>query len=352
MDLHGDERYDEAIDAFRKAIGAGYREDAASYNIACGYALQGNRDKAFEWLKKASEAGFDVAAYLERDDDLDNLKSDPRWREWKKSVREHPSAKKEREGAAAATRYERVAARAPKEGEPFFHVAKDLLDAGRYDLSAKAFQASADRGYRVGTSLYNEACALSRAGQTRAALDLLQKALDAGFDQPDIFRKDDDLDNVRDDPRFAEIAREARDLSLPGLGLNRWIGSGSSRTKWRESGRKAEEYARAHPQKGRAWFNAGYAALEGDRPEAAVEAFKKALDLGYRKPTTMYNLACSYARLDQKDPAFDWLFKALDAGFDGTGTLRGDEDLDNLRGDPRYRKALAIAKAKERAEDD
>ena len=352
MDLHGDERYDEAIEAFRKAIDAGYREEAASYNIACGYALKGDRDKAFEWLKKASEAGFDVASYLERDDDLDNLKSDPRWRELKKSAREHPSAKKEREGAAVTARYERLTARAPKDGEPYFDVAKDLLNAGRYDLSAKAFQAAADRGYRVGTSLYNEACALSRGGQTRAALDTLQKALDAGFDQPDIFRKDDDLDNVRDDPRFAEIAREARDLSLPGLGLNRWIGSGSSRTKWRESGRKAEEYARSHPQKGRAWFNAGYAALQGDRPEAAVEAFKKALDLGYRKPTTMYNLACSYARLDQKDPAFDWLFKALDAGFDGTGTLRGDEDLDNLRGDPRYRKALAIAKAKEQAEDD
>jgi tetratricopeptide (TPR) repeat protein len=351
MDLHGDERYDEAIEAFRKAIDAGYREDAASYNIACGYALKGDRDKAFEWLRKASEAGFDVASYLERDDDLDNLKSDPRWRELKKSAREHPSAKREHEGATAAARYERLAARAPKDGEPFYNVAKELLNAGRYDLSAKAFQAAADRGYRVGTALYNEACALSRGGQTRAALDLLQKALDAGFDQPDIFRKDDDLDNVRDDPRFAEIVREARDLSLPGLGLGRWIGSGSSRTKWREAGRKAEAYARAHPQKGRAWFNVGYASLEGDRPEAAVEAFKKTLDLGYRKPTTMYNLACSYARLDQKDPAFDWLFKALDAGFDGTGTLRGDEDLDNLRGDPRYRKALAIAKARDHPED-
>jgi beta-lactamase regulating signal transducer with metallopeptidase domain/tetratricopeptide (TPR) repeat protein len=352
MGYHRSERYDEAIAAFQKAIEAGYREDAASYNIACGYALKGDRDKAFEWLKKASEAGFDVASYLESDDDLDNLKSDPRFREWKKSAREHPSAKKEREGASAAARYERLAARAPKDGEPFYSLAKELLNAGRYDLSAKAFQASADRGYRVGTSLYNEACALSRAGQTRAALDLLQKALDAGFDQPEIFRKDDDLDNVRDDPRFAEIAREARDLALPGLGFGRWIGSRSSRTQWREAAGKAESYARAHPQKGRAWFNFGYASLEGDRPEAAVDAFKKALDLGYRKPTTMYDIACAYARLDQKDPAFDWLFKALDAGFEGTGTLRGDDDLDNLRGDPRYRKALAMARAKERSEDD
>jgi beta-lactamase regulating signal transducer with metallopeptidase domain/tetratricopeptide (TPR) repeat protein len=353
MDLHHDDRYDEAIEAFQKAIEAGYREDAASYNIACGYALKGNRDKAFEWLRKAADAGFEVASYLERDDDLDNLKSDLRWKEFKKTVKEHPSARRERVAAAAATRYERLVARAPKDGEPFYNLGKELLDAGRYDLSAKAFQASADRGHSVATSLYNEACALSRAREKRAALDLLQKALDAGFDQPDIFRKDDDLDNVRDDPRFAEIVRAARDLSLPNLGVNRWVfGSGSTRTKWRESAGKAEEYARAHPQKGRAWFNLGFASLEGDRPEAAIEAFQKAFDLGYRKPATMYNLACGYARLDQKDKAFDWLFKALDAGFDGAGTLRGDEDLDNLRGDPRYRKALAIAKAKEHDEDD
>ncbi len=65
----------------------------------------------------------------------------------------------------------------------------------------------------------------------------------------------------------------------------------------------------------------------------------------------MYNLACSYARLDQRDKAFDFLFQALAAGFDGTGTLRGDEDLDNLRGDPRFRKALDIARAREKDRD-
>ena len=137
-----------------------------------------------------------------------------------------------------------------------------------------------------------------------------------------MFARDDDLDNVRDDPRFAAIQREARDLALPGY--NSWfLGSSRNRSQWREAARKFEEYARAHPQKGRAWFNLGFASLAGERPEAAAEAFQKALELNYRKPTTMYNLACCYARLDQKDAAFDWLFKALDAGFDATGTLRG-----------------------------
>ncbi|MDQ2979929.1 MAG: hypothetical protein M3R62_11980, partial [Acidobacteriota bacterium] len=69
-------------------------------------------------------------------------------------------------------------------------------------------------------------------------------------------------------------------------------------------------------------------------------------ELGYRKPTTLYNLACSYARADQKDRAFDFLFQALDAGFEGNGNLREDEDLDNLRGDPRFRKAQKIVDAR------
>ena len=179
------------------------------------------------------------------------------------------------------------------------------MNADRYDLSAKAFQAAADRGYRAGTSLYNEACALSRAGNTPAALDLLQKALDAGFDQPDMFRSDDDLDNIRGDRRFAELAREAKDLELPGFPNNRWGWSGHTvspqRTKWREAARRFEDYANKHPEKGRAWFNLGFASLAGDRPEAAAEAFQKAFDLGYRKPTTQYNIACSYARADQKE---------------------------------------------------
>jgi beta-lactamase regulating signal transducer with metallopeptidase domain/tetratricopeptide (TPR) repeat protein len=351
MDLHHHGRYDEAIAAFQKAIEAGYREDASAYNIACAYARQGNKDKAFEWLRRALDAGFEVGSYLERDDDLYSLRRDPRFREMKKAAHAYPSERAEREAAAAAARYERLSAKTPKSGEALYGVGKDLLNANRYDLSAKAFGDAAALGYRTGTSLYNQACALSRGGQTGAALDRLEKALDAGFDQPDIFEKDDDLDNVRDDPRFGRIVKDARDLSLPGDGIG-WLQlSSMRRTRWREAARRFEEYALAHPARGRAWFNLGFASLAGDRPEAAAEAFARALNRSYRRPTTMYNLACSYARLDQRDKAFDWLFQALSAGFDGTGMLRGDEDLDNLRGDPRFRKALDIARSRENDRD-
>ncbi len=351
FELHHDGDYRQAIAAFEKSIELGRKEGAASYNIACGYALLKEPDQAFEWLKRAMDAGFDVSGYIGHDDDLDSLKSDPRWAEWKRLARQSESKSKEREALAVATRYERLVARNPASGEAFFDIGIELLRADRYDLAAKAYQTSIERGHRTATSLYNQACALALAGDANGAFDRLERALDAGFDQPDTMRKDDDLDSLHGDPRFAGLLKEAQELSL-NEGDGRWDkgfwdkGSRSKRTRWREASDRYEAYAAKHPQKGRAWFNLGYASLEGARPEQAADAFRKALDLGYRKPTTMYNLACTYARLDQVDTAFDWLFKALDAGFDSRWTLRADEDLDNLRGDPRYRKALQIARAK------
>jgi beta-lactamase regulating signal transducer with metallopeptidase domain/tetratricopeptide (TPR) repeat protein len=345
MGYHHDERYPEAIEAFEKAIAAGYREDAASYNIACGYALMGNNDEAFRWLERAEQSGFDLSGYVGHDDDLDNLRTDPRWAEIKTRLRAERSDSGE--ARAAATRWERLEARQTSNGESYFHVGKELADAGRYDLAVKAYQGAADRDYRAGTALYNQACAHALAGDRQAALDSLSKALAAGFDQPDLFKTDDDLDSLRGDPEFARLSREARDLALPGYWTGGW-GFHPERSKWREASRRFEDYAQKNPQSGRAWYNVGYASLAAERPEVAAEAFHKALELGYRKPTTMYNLACAYSHLDQKDVAFDWLFKAIDAGFDEASTIRRDEDLDNLRGDPRYRKAIEVARAHER----
>ncbi len=60
----------------------------------------------------------------------------------------------------------------------------------------------------------------------------------------------------------------------------------------------------------------------------------------------MYNLACTYARLSEKDRAFEWLDRAMDPGFTSSDQIRHDDDLDSLRGDPRYRQAVERAKAK------
>ncbi|MEO8348005.1 MAG: M56 family metallopeptidase [Acidobacteriota bacterium] len=348
MDLHNDRQYDEAIQAFRESIEDGEKVEASTYNIACGYALKGDRDRAFEWLEKAMDAGFELDHYMDRDDDLDGLRSDPRFAQLKSAARAKKVDESRNEASRLADKFERLKASNPRKGSGFYELGKDLLDVGRYDLSAQAFEASAARGHKVATSLYNTACALSLKGDRSRALELLHRSLLEGFDDPGQIRKDSDLDNVRGEPRYRELLKMAEDLELhrfdDGGGWSRKFLRSTRHAAWREAEQHFEEYTRRHPEIGRAWFNLGYARIEADRAAEAAPAFRRALDLGYRKATTLYNLACAYSLMDRKDEAFTYLFQAIDAGFAGNGNLRSDDDLDNLRGDPRYRQAIARLK--------
>ena len=52
----------------------------------------------------------------------------------------------------------------------------------------------------------------------------------------------------------------------------------------------------------------------------------------------MYNIACGYSLLNQKDKAFEWLEKAINNGFAQFANLDADKDLDNIRSDARFKK--------------
>ncbi|MDP9194942.1 MAG: tetratricopeptide repeat protein [Acidobacteriota bacterium] len=72
--------FETAMPAFQKTLVLGYRAGTSSYNMACAYALQGNRDAAFVWLDRARAAKFDLDDHIDDDDDLDSLHRDPRWK--------------------------------------------------------------------------------------------------------------------------------------------------------------------------------------------------------------------------------------------------------------------------------
>ena len=46
----------------------------------------------------------------------------------------------------------------------------------------------------------------------------------------------------------------------------------------------------------------------------------------------LYNMACSYARLGQREAALTCLEAVLESGFSDTSALRKDPDLEGLRG--------------------
>ena len=49
------------------------------YNLACSYALTGQKEKALLCLNKAIELGYRDLEHLRQDHDLDTVKSDPRF---------------------------------------------------------------------------------------------------------------------------------------------------------------------------------------------------------------------------------------------------------------------------------
>jgi tetratricopeptide (TPR) repeat protein len=63
--------------------------------------------------------------------------------------------------------------------------------------------------------------------------------------------------------------------------------------------------------------------------------------------TVQYNLACSYALMDQPDQAFQALEAAITAGYSDVAHLQADEDLESLHEDPRFDAIVARLTAPE-----
>ena len=86
---HYNGRFADGVAAFEKAVEIGFNDKTARYNIACGHAKQGHVDLAFEWLAKARDAGFEVGAFVAKDSDLEILRDDARFEEYRKLAEEH-----------------------------------------------------------------------------------------------------------------------------------------------------------------------------------------------------------------------------------------------------------------------
>jgi hypothetical protein len=49
------------------------------YNFACGTAIVGHREAAFDYLRKAADLGSQDVLTMATDDDLTSLRNDPRF---------------------------------------------------------------------------------------------------------------------------------------------------------------------------------------------------------------------------------------------------------------------------------
>jgi tetratricopeptide (TPR) repeat protein len=80
-----------------------------------------------------------------------------------------------------------------------------MLDSGRHEEAKHVLIEALDRYEDRGTLLYNLACAEAQLGETDAALDHLGAAVQERPSLAESARDDDDLEPIRDDPRFEDL---------------------------------------------------------------------------------------------------------------------------------------------------
>lgn len=80
------ERYDEALEWYKKALEANPANGDAYYNTGCVYALKGDKEQALRYLKIALLNGYVQLDSLAKDPDLKKLEGDPTFEKLKTGV--------------------------------------------------------------------------------------------------------------------------------------------------------------------------------------------------------------------------------------------------------------------------
>lgn len=113
----------------------------------------------------------------------------------------------------------------------------------------------------------------------------------------------------------------------------------------RDWAKAAEAYAaitQLEPQNANAWYLLGAARTAFGQLEPARDALEKAVAT-QPNPYFTYDLACVYARLNEKDKALTTLERAVQSGYRQVERMRADEDLKTIRTEARFNEIMLKA---------
>jgi tetratricopeptide (TPR) repeat protein len=106
---------------------------------------------------------------------------------------------------------------------------------------------------------------------------------------------------------------------------------------WEASAEAYDKITKANPnpKNGLTFNRLGFSYYHLGKYNEAVSPYRRAIAIS-KNPTVMYNLACTFNKINQKDSCFQWLEKAALGGFNQYQYIIQDEDLKNLKGDKKF----------------
>ena len=111
---------------------------------------------------------------------------------------------------------------------------------------------------------------------------------------------------------------------------------------WNNAARAFEAISSADPGNARVWYRLGISRHKMGLFEQAIAAYERAVRLmpEQNRSLAMFGMGSSYAGLGKIASAFEWLAKAIDAGYTPAVPLATDPDLTALREDKTRFQAL------------
>jgi tetratricopeptide (TPR) repeat protein len=100
---------------------------------------------------------------------------------------------------------------------------------------------------------------------------------------------------------------------------------------------------RTSPKDGRSWMRLGASLYSINDFTRAADAYTHAAELGVAPVISSYNAAASHARAGSKEHAFEWLDRAVKAGYSGDAAMKADPDFASVRDDTRFQQLVAQA---------
>ncbi len=201
-----------AAEALVVLIEDGYKVSKGLFGLGQVYAIAGDMDRAKLYLVAAARTGFDDIEQVQADPRLAGVGEDDAFKDAIIGVVERRELRSFR-----VTSWEALEARArntldahPDVAQAKHELGWALLRQGRYEEAEALFRGLAESGWNVAASSYNVACTAALAGDRNLALDWLEKAADAGLDNPDLFVTDRDLRSLRHSSRFEALVERLR----------------------------------------------------------------------------------------------------------------------------------------------
>jgi non-specific serine/threonine protein kinase len=110
---------------------------------------------------------------------------------------------------------------------------------------------------------------------------------------------------------------------------------------YRRGAQLAEKHLELHPDDARALYLGATGLCQLGERDRALAWARQALAIDPEEPSILYNVACTYALLEQTEEAIDCLEKVMERGHWYRGWAEKDPDLNSLRGHPRFQALLA-----------